>query len=165
MKALSTKTIRRGTSILLCLVMLLSTSVFALALDNPEFRQESFVSEGPIRGDNPPTASTTLPYTGSGSALKNFVFSNYRFQPIGGMIYVTLNGTVSSGTCKITVELYRSSDDALMASRDCGTASSWYNYTPAPFTGLNNSTYYYYKIVKTASSPSSNTISYSLRCW
>jgi len=122
-----------------------------------------YVDETNSRGDNLPTAITSLPYTGSGTALVESVYSNYKFLPnSNGTVNMTFTGTVSSGTATITIYLCNASTGAVVKTWSVGTGSGWINVSPAsnPFTGLSTSTYYCYKIVKT---PTTNTLSYTLK--
>ena len=116
------------------------------------------------RGSNPPTVSVNLPYTGGGSSLSSYVYSDVKFLPnSNGTVTMTLSGTVSSGTASVTVYLYDSHDGSLAAYHSFGNASGWSNNSPSPnpFTGLNTSHYYYYFITKTPAG--TNTLNYTLK--
>ena len=124
--------------------------------------------EGGSRGDNPPTAITTIPYTGSGT-IRNYVFSNYMFKPIGtgsngtnGRITGVFSGTISTGTATVTIKLYNCSTNAFVSGDlVLGPGSVW-NHATQVWQNLNVNQYYCFYVTKTNSNPSTNTLTFYL---
>jgi hypothetical protein len=116
-----------------------------------------------LRGDNPPTYSTNLPYSAVGSDVQNHVYTDRMFPPnSNGEIYTSFSGTINSGTAEVTIELYVYTPQGfrlLVDDKNIGEASGWTNRSDT-WSGLNTSGYYYFQIVKTQS----NKLSFTMNC-
>lgn len=116
------------------------------------------------RGTVPPTASKPLPYTGSGSALVSWVYSDYKFSPnSNGKLFFTFDGLIKNGgTSTVTVYLQRSSDASNAGYYTYSLASGWTNAISNTITGLSSSEYYYYYMQRGTPS-GTDTLSYTLK--
>ncbi len=115
-----------------------------------------------LRGNNPPTESTTLPYTLSGN-IQNYTYGSKYFKPSSiGKIHTQLTGTTYyAGDVRVIIELYDSAGN-FQTDYDCGRdytfdmGISWYN--------LNPNTYYYYKVRITNKTFTNESFRFTLKC-
>lgn len=165
------KILKRIIPLVLALAMCLSLGISAFADEGPQCEQEtpSFVPgddvvydvlhETVTRGNNPPSAATSLPYCAQ-ATIYSYVYTNYKFRPgSSGEIHTSFTGSVSSGTTNVTIYLYDANTGSSVASYSLGTASSWTN-KGIRWYNLNTSHYYYFEVVKTGS----NALSFTLNC-
>ncbi|MDR2421673.1 MAG: hypothetical protein LBD49_06200 [Oscillospiraceae bacterium] len=122
------------------------------------------VEGDPLRGDNPPTVATTLPYTANGTNVQSYVYTDKLFPPnSNGRIYTSFTGQTSGGNSTVTIELYVKTPQGIhvfVDSASLGNASGWSTYANT-WEGLNTSGYYYFKVTKT---DTSNTITFTMAC-
>jgi len=150
---------RKIYAIILMLVMILSTMSTSYAIkqtpgvercevigsSNNVNVNHDFVMDGLLRGDEPPTLTTTLPYTLYGN-IGSYTYSAKKYKPsASGEIYTKLNGqTYYASNVRVIIELYDSSNERIL-KYDCGrghlfenVSVRWYNLQP--------NEYYYHKV-------------------
>lgn len=98
-----------------------------------------------------PTAACSLPYTAN-ATIASSVYTKYYFHPSSsGNIYTTFAGSIATGTgtAKITIKLYKIGQSGAIESHTYPAATSWSNLNLQwGGSGLDPTSYYYFKISK-----------------
>ncbi len=136
-------------------------SSYSIPIDESEENVE-IVYDRLLRGDDPPTDPTDLPYTLSGN-IKSYTYGSKYFKPSSiGKIHTQLTGTTYyTGNVRVIIELYDSAGN-FQTDYDCGRdhrfdmGISWYN--------LNPNTDYYYKVRITNKDFAKESFKFKLKC-
>jgi hypothetical protein len=117
-----------------------------------------------VKGDNPPSLDTTLPYTAI-ATFSSYVYTNRMFSPnSNGRISTTFNASTTDGSqTSVIIRLYRYNgyaSDTFVESKNLGYASGWTDRGDQ-WNNLSTDYFYYFKIEKTAA----NTLSVEMECF
>jgi len=162
------KIMKKLLSIILCFSLLAAWGTAAFAMEpTPECKEAPPISvdatnvdilyESFMRGDNPPTSTTTLPYSAASSStgINSYVYTNYKFKPSSlGKIHTTFTGNSNPKGNSVTVDIYlydATAGNVEVASYSLGSATAW-SGQGVSWYNLNTSHYYYFKIVKSVGS-------------